>query len=116
VPQAHVYHARINFAATGVGVQALISIRLGVHIQSVAESFFDFAGSLPEVVQVFQVTGDEDYHIHVVARSSDHLREIVLTSFAGRPEVVHIETSLVFGYSASDLAEPHKSMQTEAIR
>lgn len=95
------YHARVDPAAIGVGLQALVSIQLKQHAKPLVESFQSHAMSLPEVVQVFHLTGSSDFLVHVAVRDSEHLRELALTAFTARPEVARIETSLVYAHHAN---------------
>jgi DNA-binding Lrp family transcriptional regulator len=92
------YHAEVDAAAVGVGLQALVAIRLGQHSRPVVEAFQAHALALPEVVQTFHTTGANDFLIHVAVRDAEHLRDLALTAFTERPEVVHIETALLFAH------------------
>ncbi len=92
------YHADVDPAAVGVGLQALVAVRLGQHARAEVEAFQAHALALPEVVQVFHVTGANDFLVHVAVRDAEHLRELALTAFAGRPEVAHMETALLFAH------------------
>ena len=92
------YHAEVDPAAVGVGLQALVAVRLGQHVRADVEAFQAHALGLPEVVQVFHVTGENDFLVHVAVRDAEHLRELALTAFAGRSEVAHLETALLFAH------------------
>jgi DNA-binding Lrp family transcriptional regulator len=92
------YHADVDPHAVGVGLQALVAIRLGQHSRPVVETFQAHALGLDEVVQVYHVTGANDFLIHVAVRDAEHLRDLALTAFTERPEVVHIETALLFAH------------------
>ena len=92
------YHAEVDPHAVGVGLQALVAIRLGQHSRPVVEAFQAHALALPEVVQVFHTTGANDFLVHVAVRDAEHLRDLALTAFTERPEVVHIETALLFAH------------------
>ena len=60
------------------------------------EDFRRHVTLLPEVVANYHVGGANDFLVHVAVRDAEHLRTVVLEYFSTRPEVVHIETSLVF--------------------
>lgn len=90
------FHGIADPASLGVGIQALVSIRLQRHSRSHVSAFRDYALSLPEVVALHHVTGGSDFQLHVVARDTEHLRELTLTAFTTRPEVVRLETALIF--------------------
>jgi len=90
------FHTSVNPARLGLGLQAMISVRLKQHFKPDVEAFRSYALSLPEVMQLYHVAGPIDFQIHVWTRDSDHLRELVLSSFTSREEVAHIETELIF--------------------
>ena len=90
------FHARLDPHEIGIGLQALIAIRLSRHSRDLVEAFRAHALGVPEVVAFYHVTGADDFLLHVAVRDADHLREVALTAFTERPEVVRIETSLLF--------------------
>lgn len=90
------YHADVEPGSLGVGLQAMISIRLQRHSHAIVESFRAYVLSLPEVRHLFHVAGANDFLLHVWAKSPEHLRDIVMTSFTTREEVAHVETGLIF--------------------
>jgi DNA-binding Lrp family transcriptional regulator len=59
-----------------------------------------------EVVQVFHVTGADDFLLHVAVRDTDALRDFVLDRLAGRPEVGHLETRVVYEHAQRPVLEP----------
>lgn len=89
-------HAEIEPAALGIGLQAFISIRLRRHRSTAVQSFKDHALTLPEVVAVYNVTGEVDFLVHVVVRDARHLFELARDAFTTRGEVDHLQTSLIF--------------------
>lgn len=89
-------HAEIDPAAVGVGVQALVSVRLRQHARPLVEAFEAHALAVPEVVQLFHTTGEADFLLHVAVRDAAALRELTLSAFTERPEVARIETTLIF--------------------
>lgn len=90
------YHAAVRPSALGIGMQAMIAVRLRRHSAAEVDTFRTHATSLPEVIGVFHVTGANDFLVHVAVRDADHLRHVAVESFTTLPEVAHIETSLVF--------------------
>ncbi len=89
-------HAEVAPDAFGIRLQALIAVRLTQHSRAQVDSFVAHADSLPEVMGWFHVTGAHDFLVHVVVRDSHHLRDLALDGFTSRPEVDHLETSIVF--------------------
>lgn len=82
--------------ALGIGVQAMVAVRLVRHTRDEVQSFRDHALSCPEIIACHHLAGSVDFLLHVVARDPDHLRDIALDAFTSRPEVANVETSLLF--------------------
>jgi DNA-binding Lrp family transcriptional regulator len=90
------FHALINPAALGYGIEAMIAVRIAEHSRRNFERFRADVVRIPEVVDVYHVAGEIDFLVHVVARDPQHLRDLALDRFLSRPEVGHIETELIF--------------------
>lgn len=98
------FRAEVNPARLGVGLQAMISVRLKRHYKPDVEAFRQHALELPEVVRFYHVAGPIDFLVHVWTRDSEHLRNLAMTAFTAREEVSHIETELIFEHvSCQDL-------------
>ena len=80
----------------GIGLQAMISVRLKVHTRPQVEAFRHHALEVPEVIAIYHLTGADDFLVHVAVRDADHLRELTMSSFTTRPEVGQIQTSLLY--------------------
>lgn len=93
------HHAEVEPKAVGVGLQAMIAVRLHRHEKSQVDRLRTHAGGLPEVVGFYHMAGANDFLIHVAVRDSDHLREIAMGAFTSQQEVAHIETSLIFEHT-----------------
>lgn len=92
--------------ALGVGLRAVLAIRLRRHADDEVDTFWRTATAMPEVIAMSHVTGGNDFMIHVVVRDADHLRELAVKGFTGLREVAHIETALVFAhYEAGGLPD-----------
>lgn len=90
------YHAEVDPGALGVGMQAMVAIRLSRHSRSLVDSFREHVLGTPEVRAIYHVAGASDFLLHVAVRDADHLRELVLGTLTVRPEVAHVETALIF--------------------
>lgn len=93
------YHAEVDPRVHGVTLEALIAIRLEKHARTAIAAFERHVGTLPEVRGAFHVAGANDYLVHVAVRDAEHLRDFALSAFATRPEVAHMETSLIFSHT-----------------
>ena len=94
------FKAEVNALALGVGVQAMIAVRLKRHYKPDVEAFRKHALELPEVVRLYHVAGPIDFLAHVWAKDPEHLRDLAMTAFTARQEVSHIETELIFEHSS----------------
>ncbi len=92
------YHAEVDPRVYGVTLEALIAVRLEKHARTAIAAFERHIGTLPEVRGAFHVAGANDYLVHVAVRDAEHLREFALSAFSTRPEVAHMETSLIFSH------------------
>ena len=90
------YHAEFGARAIGIGVQAMIVVRLNRHNKAAVEAFRAHVLALPETLQLFHVAGADDFLVHVGVRDPEHLRQLVMDSFTERAEVAHIQTELIF--------------------
>lgn len=92
------FHAVVNPAVLGYGIEAMIAVRLPQHSRQNFDAFRDYVITVPEVVDVYHVSGEIDFLVHVVAHDAQHLRDLALDRFLSRPEVGHIETELIFDH------------------
>jgi DNA-binding Lrp family transcriptional regulator len=90
------FHADVDPAAVGRGLQALISIRLQAHARSNLTEFKDYLSGLAAVEGIFFVTGDRDFLIHVAVADSNALRDLVANNLSVRPEVAGTNTTVIF--------------------
>jgi DNA-binding Lrp family transcriptional regulator len=90
------FRAEVDPAALGLGLQAVIKVRLGSHTREHVHSFHARLAEIPHVLAVFHVGGEDDYLLHVAVESAAALRDLVLEHVQVHPAVRHTETQLVF--------------------
>lgn len=95
------FHATVEPGVLGIGLQAVIAVRLRRHAAEEVNAFRRHAASMPEVISLSHLTGPNDFLVHVVVRDSDHLRQLAVSGFTTLREVDHIETALVFEHIAT---------------
>ena len=78
------YHAEVDPGALGIGLEAMVAIRIAKHSRELIEEFRRHVALLPEVVANYHVGGANDFLVHVAVRDADHLRTVVLESIPGR--------------------------------
>lgn len=89
-------HARVDLAALGYPLQAVIKVRLGSHNRAHVRSFHATLREIPGVLTAFHVAGDDDYLLHAAVESPEALRDLILEHITSHPAVRHTETHLVF--------------------
>ncbi|QDH69723.1 Lrp/AsnC family transcriptional regulator [Marilutibacter alkalisoli] len=92
------YHAEVAPPAIGIGLQAMVAVRLARHSRALVDSFHRHLLGLKEVLAFYHLAGADDFLVHVGVRDSHHLREFALTAFTEREEVAHIQTQLIFDF------------------
>ena len=90
------FHADVSSEALGIGLQAMMSVRLERHRRDVVNAFRAHAWKQSEVIAVYHVGGAHDFLLHVAVRDSHHLRDLAMDAFTTRDEVAQIETHLIF--------------------
>ena len=93
------FHAEVDLRASGVALEALVAVRLARHTRRAFESFRASMLALDQARSVFHVAGANDFLVHVGVADSGALRELILDAFTSRPEVAHVETSLIYEHA-----------------
>jgi DNA-binding Lrp family transcriptional regulator len=100
------FHAEVDREALGRGLEAIVAVRIRPHSRPQVESFWTYALALPEVIEVFHVTGADDFLLHVGVAGTDALRDFVLDRLTVRPEVAHVESRIVYQHGRRRALEP----------
>lgn len=87
---------RLDEAALGYPLQAMIKVRLANHTGAKVNALFDALVAIPRVLQVFHVAGVDDFLVHVAVQDAAALRDIVLEHITVHSVVRGTETQLVF--------------------
>lgn len=90
------FHADLDTAQLGIGLQALVTVKLSASSTRLFEVLKKDMVVLEEYVAHYLVSGPNDLLIHVAVRDANHLRDFVLDRIASRDEVQHCETLLIF--------------------
>lgn len=89
-------HAEVDHEALGIGLEAMVFIRLRQHTREGVADAWEQLGALPEVIAAWYVGGDDDILLHVAARDTQHLRDVVLGGLGERADIERIRTELIF--------------------
>ncbi|MFJ7326473.1 Lrp/AsnC family transcriptional regulator [Streptomyces cyaneofuscatus] len=90
------YSAEVNLEALGRGLTAMIAVRIHPKSREAVESFREFVFGLSEVLDVFVVSGNNDFQVLVAVKDTQHLEDFVLDHIAQYPAVADLHTSLVY--------------------
>jgi len=97
------FHATVAPGALGVGLQAMVSVRLKVHAREAFTAIRAHLRTLPEVVAVYSLGGQDDLLLHVAVRDAIHLRNLTIDGLASQPEVAHMHTAVIFDHERMGL-------------
>lgn len=100
------HHIDVDLKKIGRPVQAMVAVRLRPPDRAVIESFRTFVTSLPEVLEVFVMSGSDDFLLHVAVADNDHLSGFVLDRLTQRKEIVDVRTSVVFNHFRRTVVTP----------
>lgn len=100
------FHAAVDPDALGRGLEAIVAVRIRPHSRQYVEAFRNAARAMPEVIELFHVTGADDFLLHVGVPDTDGLRDFVLDRLTVRPEVGHVESRVVYGHERRHALEP----------
>jgi DNA-binding Lrp family transcriptional regulator len=100
------FTARVDLAALGRHVQALVAVQVRPLSSKVINDFHDSVTGLPEVLAVFLLAGGDDLMVHVAVHDVEHLRAFLLDRFSQRREIVSFRTSVVFQHSTNTVITP----------
>ena len=90
------FHAWVDPTALGVGLEAIVAVRIARHSLELVQRFRQAMLDLPEVTAIYHLAGRDDFLVHVAVRDANHLRVLVMEQFTSRAEVAHLETHLAF--------------------
>ena len=91
-------HADVDPQVLGIGLRALISIRLVTSSRDAFQQAWNHLWALPEVIAIFNVSGRYDLQVEVVARDVGHLRDLVVDSLATHDNIGRLETSVAYSH------------------
>ncbi len=93
------FHADIDPAAVGLGIQVLIAVRLQADARAHISDFARDMAGLPGVMNVFFLGGADDFIVHYAAADTDALRDFVARHLSRRDDVANTVTNLIFEHT-----------------
>lgn len=95
------YGARINPATLGLGVSAIVTVRLGRQTPADINAFLSAVRSNPEINECLLVTGNLDYVLRIRVRDVDALKTFILTKLKPIECISETSTMLILEASKS---------------
>jgi DNA-binding Lrp family transcriptional regulator len=100
------FRAEVDTKALGRSLQALLALRVRPHTSQLVDPLRAFILGLPETITLFHVAGAEDFLVHVAVPDADHLHRLILERILIRPEIVHLETTLIYRTERQPIQRP----------
>ncbi|GCD88040.1 Lrp/AsnC family transcriptional regulator [Nocardioides sp. LS1] len=92
-------HADIDPAALGRPIQAMIAVQVTSTARGAVDEFVQDVRRLPGVLNVYFVSGRDDFLVHVAVSDTNELRALVAEDL-GSAKVARTETKLIFEHFA----------------
>lgn len=97
------FTAQISPGHFGYTVAAMVAVRVVGQNRKLMDSLGEKLSLMDPVLAVHNVSGSNDFLVHVVAESAESLRDFVLDNLASLPHVTNVETSLIFATHSNGL-------------
>ncbi len=99
------FHAAVDHARIGRGLQAIIGVTLrgGTRHDGIV-TFAEEVRRLPQVVQLFFLGGTDDFMVHIAVAGSSDVRQFVVDNLSTQPFVASTRTSIIFEYHRRGVA------------
>ncbi len=89
------YSARINRRAINKNLNVFVNITLHVHQLSLMDEFTEAVKAIPEILACYNITGEGDFMLHLVARDVDDYQNLLRAKLATLPDVQRLHTTIV---------------------
>lgn len=100
------YSCRVNPAAVGYEIEAMIQVSLDRHTATAISDFVDEVAGIPNVLNGYSLAGSYDALLHVATSSIAELEQVLLVRLAKLPAVSHLHSALILKRFVEDNAVP----------
>ncbi|GAA2708737.1 Lrp/AsnC family transcriptional regulator [Actinoplanes palleronii] len=90
------FHADVDPAWMGRPIQAMIAVRIRSDARDAIGKFAESLAGIPAVRDVYFVSGNYDFLLHVAAADVDDLRTVITERLSGTRLIAGTETYLIF--------------------
>ncbi len=89
------YTTVLDPKALGLNVMAFTSISLDVQTSATTQGFRDAIGLLPQVLECFATTGDDDFLLKIMTTDLQAFSDLLMTEIMPLPHVSKVRSSIV---------------------
>lgn len=89
------YHAQIDGAKVARGQICYVAISLGMHQKVEINEFHKRVNEIPEIIECYHITGEEDYLLKVMVRDMAHYEQLLLNKLTKIPGTSKVKTMVV---------------------
>ena len=83
-----------------------MTVQLHPHRRELVEAFVEAMRELPEILALCNVSGNDDFFIHVAVPDSDHLQRLIIDHLFTRCEVGRARRHLIYGAPVHTTVRP----------
>ncbi len=94
--------AVLDPARIGLSVQAFIQVQMARHSPEAARDFTALAQSVPEITDVWILTGEADYMLRVHCRDLSALNHLIQQVLQPHPDVARVQSQIVMEHLKQD--------------
>ncbi|WP_091699631.1 Lrp/AsnC family transcriptional regulator [Micrococcus terreus] len=92
-------HADVDLRKVGLPIQAMVFVRTRAQARPHIQEYARMVSQLPSVLNLYYMGGNEDFLIHLVCTSTDHLRDIVASQVSMHQVVASTRTHIVYEHA-----------------
>lgn len=89
------YSANIDPEKVGRGQSCFVAISIAMHQKANINEFRKSIDEIPEVIECFHITGEEDFLLRVAVKDMSHYEELLLNHLTKIPGISKIKTMVV---------------------
>jgi len=89
------YHAHLDSSKLGLSLNAIIQFSLVRQVDNAGINFISKIKKIPEVMEVYQVTGDHDFIVSVLTKDIAGFERIIREEFTSIEEIGSMKTMIV---------------------
>lgn len=103
------FYADLDLRKLGFNLEVMVAVKINNHSRKSIDLFYEYIATVPGLIQLYQVTGQSDFLLHIAVRDADDLRSLILDKLSTLPYIQHLETTTIFhGERRANITLPEK--------